>query len=751
MSDSPGGHGHISRTARKRLPGGLRVKLLDNALEKNLDTNGVIEAYPKHDIPKPNDVHDEGISLGTRPGVSAEQECPSVQEAQLQAKDASLQEALKEVAKLKSCNNTLEAAISETRKHCYDAEEKARKKSQDLTTAKRALIDNNAHINNLERQNSQLKTMLADTMDDLDQKHDELIVSKTRHANCLKEGKKYWRIYAELGAGLFYQMTRLEVMVANGCGRFFFEDQDLELKTRASRYLPLDEASRTMQFELAEFLMENNANGDLPVDKETAKGGLRLAIGAPPVIDQTSESSSCRTSEIEEVSQQKTRAVGDWKYLESMTPEMLAQESNTRSESEESLLSLVARSNSEAGCPDSATSNEPEQGSSMCEDSGVESIHEPKVEGSSNAEGRGLRWLLGYNPYPEEPFYPQYLRGGSTNDSSYAQSIHGVLSADSPITEGPGLESPLGSNAPPEEPHYPQLSQHTSEEKDANSTKSTEFAGNGNLTPLMASAPGLEEWVDSQEPQSPSGVKLGPLSTCNKPAAGPDLAWLLGYNPEPEEAFYPQYSQHHEHVGDSTSDASIEQDHEQTCATVPGIAPLFEVKPENDATATTAANSEPLAVDVSFADTSKDFKEEIIMRTRHEDVAFTDSTEQEQEETSSKTCEAAPIFTAQVENPPLAATSPTPEDLPVDMTFGDTSQTFKAGGKVRMTRGQRREAAIKKAQAEAIANKQKMDDRVVDDEGGSYGKKQSRQERRAAERKALKAVVRQPKRNVLRL
>ncbi len=744
MGDHPGAHDESSRAIHERVCDEAEVNRQNTALEESLDPNGVEETYSKCGFYKPDDIYDGEISLGTKPGVPAEYEFSCLHEAQLQAKDASLQEALIEVAKLKPCNNALQAAIIETRKHCYDAEEKVRKKSQDLTTAKRAIIDNNAHINNLKLRNSDLEVTLGYTKEKLDKKHEELVSFKTKYGSLktkyggdLKQAMKLWDIYSGLGDDLFYQMTHLEVIVANESGRLFFEEQDLELKARAARYFPLGDTCKTMQAELYKLSKETNANDDLPEDEGTAYGEFRLAIEAPPTIDNIGESSSFLTSEIEQsthTTSQETSAVEDYGSLDPTTPEVSILETNNRS-----FLSAT----------DSASSNEPESELSMSEDSGVDSIYGPKVEGSSTTESRGLRWLLGYNHKPEESFYPQYPQGGSMVDPSQEQVFHEIVSEGSPETEGPGLQSLLGFNAHPEEPFYPHLSQHD-EDKDTGSTNMSVSAGNKNLMPLMGYNPGSEELVDSQEPQSPSGAQGWPLSTCNEPAAGPDLAWLLGYNPEPEEAFYPQYSQHHEREENSTSSAPIEQGQEQASTTVPDVAPIFEAKLENHTTATTTTNSGSLAVDISFADTSKHSKEEVAVLAGRRETASAASTELELQETSFKTGKAAPIFTAQAEDPSAAATTPAPEGPSVDITFGDTSHPFKAGAKARMTRSQRREAAMK-MEAEAVASKQKVDGRVLDDEGGNYGRKESRQERRAAERKALKGASKQSKRNVWRL
>ena len=754
MGDHPGAHDESSRAIHERVCGEAEVNRQNTALEESLDPNGVEETYSKCGFYKPDDIYDGEISLGTKPGVPAEYEFSCLHEARLQAKDASLQEALIEVAKLKTCNNALQAAIIETRKHCYDAEEKVRKKSQDLTTANRAIIDNNAHINNLKLRNSDLEVTLGYTKEKLDKKHEELVSFKTKYGSLktkyggdLKQAMKLWDIYSGLGDDLFYQMTHLEVIVANESGRLFFEEQDLELKARAARYFPLGDTCKTMQAELYKLSKETNANDDLPEDEGTAYGEFRLPIEAPPTIDNIGESSSFLTSGIEQsthTTSQETSAVEDYGSLDPTTPEVSILETNNRS-----FLSASAQSNSEEGRPDSASSNEPESELSMCEGSGADSIYGPKVEDSSTTESRGLRWLLGYNHNPEESFYPQYPQGGSMVDPSQEQVFREIVSEGSPKTEGLGLQSLLGFNAHPEDPFYPQLPQHD-EDTDTESANMSVSARNKSLMPLMGYNPGSEELVDSQEPQSPSGTRGWPHSTYNKPAAGPDLAWLLGYNPEPEEAFYPQHSQHHDRDENSTSSAPIEQTQGQTSTTVPDVTPIFEMKPDNHTTATTTTDSASLAVDISFADTSKHFKEEVAVLAGRGDTASTASTELELQETSSKTRKAAPIFAAQAEDPSPVATKPAPEGPSVDITFGDTSHPFKAGAKVRMTRSQRREAAMK-MQAEAVASEQKVDGRALDDEGGKYGRKESRQERRAAERKASKAGSKQSKRNIWRL
>ena len=660
---------------------------------------------------------------------------------QLQAKDASLQEALQEIAKL-------EAAITDTQKRCYKAEEKARKKGQELGTAKREILANNAQMLALQRGNSELKMKLRTSMEDSDKKDKELIDSERRYTIGKEEAVKLWNIHQELGVDLFYHITHLEVIVANECGRFFFGKNDIILKTKAANYIPLDEASKTMQDKLLNLFMERDANDDLPQGEETAIGEFRLAIEAPLTIYKTAESSSLLSSEREQFNQstiQETRLVEDYGSLEPTTPE----KPKNRSDLEASPLSSSPQSKSEEGRPDSATSNEPDLASSICEDSVADPICEPKVEGTSNTESRGLGWLLGYNANPEEPFYPQYLQGAGMVDSPPGEATHEVLSEGSPETEGPGLQRLLGFNLHPEEPFYPQYPQHNEEEHNE-STKMTVRAKNENLTPLIGSDSALEDSVVSQEAQSPSGAEEGPLSTYNEPAAGPNLAWLLGYNPEPEEAFYPQYSQQDEHEREPHSLVSIEHDQGQINATVPEEAPTLEAKPKNPTTLTTLANSTPLAVELSFADTSKEFREEVLVQARNEDTASTASTEIEHKETTSKTREPVHIFTPQPEDTLPASPTPTPECPSIDISFGNTSEPFIAGAKPRMTRAQRREAAIK-AQAEVMASKKKVDARVEEEEGGKFGKKESRQERRAAERKAAKGGSKQAKRNVWRL
>ena len=306
----------------------------------------------------------------------------------------------------------------------------------------------------------------------------------------------------------------------------------------------------------------------------------------------------------------------------------------------------------------------------MCEDSGAGSIVMPEVEASSNDEGEKLKSLLGYNPNPEEPFYPQYEKAS---------------------------ELPVSSES-------------------------------------------VEETFEVQEPQSPNEAMEIPLTTCYESDTGPEVQWLLGYNPKPEEPFYPQYSQHHEKEKDSTSLTPIQQDQEQTSVTIPENEPIFDVKLEEQITATTTTDSEPLPVDVSFADTSKNFKEEIAIRMEQQDTSSTDSTELEQNETTS------PIFTPQVSSSSPTTTSPAPSSRSIAMPSPTTSHPFNPSSKPRLSRAQRREAALK-AQAEAMmASKQKVEARAEEEKG----EKKSRQERRAAERKAWKAALKQPRRNIVR-
>lgn len=625
------------------------------------------------DFAESDDTYDEEISLGTKPGVPAEYESRCVHETQLQAKDASLQEAHNEIAKLKSRNNRLETAMMETRKNAYEAEEKARVKGQNLTIAKKAIIDNNTQIDDLERRNTELNTILSNTTDKSNKMHEELVYWKTKYANDYKEAVRLGSLHKDLGADLFSQMTELEVMIANGCGTFFFKPQDVELKIRALQNLPLNPASQTTQTNLFKALKGHYADDDVLEEIWTAVGGLRRAIEAPPINDEKDELLRILNSAMKKlphVIDQETRVVDELEHFQPTTPAKSIPEANVRSGSgETSLSSPVAESNSEEGRPDSATSNELEQGSSMCNDSIAGSIVVPGTEDSSNDES-WMRSLLGYNPNPEEAFYPQYEKA-----------------SDLPVSN----ES-------------------------------------------------VEETFELQGPQSSSGVVESPL-TCYESATGPGVTWMLGINPEPEELFYPQYTPRNENEEHSASTASIPQHQERTSATVPENEPIFDIKLEVQTTTTTMADSKPLAVNISFADTAKNFKEEIAVRMEREDTSSADSTELEHKDTTS-TEATTPIFTPQVsESSSPTTTAPTSRNSSINLTFSNPST------KQRLSRTQRREAAIKEQQAEAtMAAKKEADECKAKDEG----EKMSRQERRAAERMAWKKALKQPWRNIVR-
>ncbi len=138
-------------------------------------------------------------------------------------------------------------------------------------------------------------------------------MSEAKYVDDLNEAEKFWIIYrisanahchtsryGLIGADLFYRMTYLELIVANGCGRFFFEEQDLELKARAARScsskknLPqpfATEACKTMQVDLTKFSTEKKAIF-------TRRSCIRLRHASDPLLcsppDQGQSSKCCR-------------------------------------------------------------------------------------------------------------------------------------------------------------------------------------------------------------------------------------------------------------------------------------------------------------------------------------------------------------------------------------------------------------------------------------------------------------------------
>ena len=542
----------------------------------------------------------------------------------------------------------------ETEKNAYEAQEKMLKKRRDLTTAKKALIDNNAEFDvlerriedlerrneDLERGNEDLSKVLSDTLEESDKTHRDLTFWKNKYTNDYNEAVRLAEIHLNLGADLFYQMTQLEVILANKCNMFFFEDQDTALKLRACMHLTLDLAYTRKQSELCN-LSNGIVSDSLPGDKWMAADGHRLAIEAPPMIAATDKSSKITASEIKKLQH------------------LLDQETCVVDQAEE--------------------------------------ISESEVEASPIDDAENLRSLLGYNPNPEEAFYPQY-----------------EIASDLPI-----------------------------------STES------------------VEETSELHEPESNDGAMELPIYTSYESDTGPDVQSLLGYNAEPEEAFYPQYVPCNENEGDSTSTGSIQQDQEQTTTNVSPNESIFDTNPEN-ATTTIAPESATLTVDASFADTSNNFQDEITVRKQRTNTSSTATTEID---TQSKTAEKTPIFsqgtsptttaptsrnssmdikftnTSQPTTGPTSRNTSSSSTLSIDMQFTNTSQPFVAGAKPRMSRAQRREAALKaQAEAKAMAAKKEAEDRKEKDEG----EKKSRQERRAAERKAWKEGLKKPRRNIVR-
>ena len=625
----------------------------DNATQEKINTSNIETGCLEHDFCEPEDIYDGEISLGTKPGVAAEYLCKH--ETELRAKDTALQKALKEVANLKLRNNELETAMIETRKNAYEAEEKMLKKRRDLTTAKKALIAYNAEFDvlerrieelerrngDLERGNEDLSKVLSDTLEESDKTHRDLTLWKNKYTNDYNEAVRLAEIHLNLGANLFYQMTQLEVILANQCNMFFFEAQDRELKLRACMHLTLDPAYTRKQSELCH-LSDSIANDSLPGDKWMAADGHRLAIEAPPMVAEIVESSKITASEIEKLQH------------------LLDQETRVGDDAEE--------------------------------------VSESEVEASSVDDAGKLRSLLGYNPNPDEAFYPQY-----------------EIASDLPI--------------------------------------SNEY---------------VEETSELHEPESHSGAMELPIYTSYESDTGSDVQSLLGYNAEPEEAFYPQYVPCNENEGDSAFTGSIQQDQEQTTTNVSPNELIFDTNPEN-ATTTIAPESATLTVDASFADTSNNFQDEITVRKQRTNTSSTATTEID---TQSKTAETTPIFsqgtsptttaptsrnssmdikfanTSQPTTGPTSRNTSSSSTLSIDMQFTNTSQPFVAGAKPRMSRAQRREAALKaQAKAEALAAKQKAADKAKEKD---EGEKKSRQERRAAERKAWKEGLNKPRRNVVR-
>ena len=648
----------IENEGRGKIASGeAKVNTQDNATQEKINTNNIEAGCSEHEFCEPDDIYDGEISLGTKPGVPAAYLCKH--QTKLQAKEAALQRALKKVANLETRNKELEEAMVKTRKNAYEAEEKMLKKRRDLTLAKQALIAYNADFDVLERRvedlerrngdlerdnedlqrgNEDLSKVLSDTLEESDKTHRDLTLWKNKYTHDYNDAVRLAEIHLDLGANLFYQMTRLEVVLANQCGMFFFEAQDRELKLRACMHLPLDPAYTRKQSELCK-LLDSIANDSLPGDEWTAADGHRLAIEAPPMVAATVGCSRITASEIEKLQHlldQETR-VGD-----------------------------VA-----------------------------EEVSGSEVEASPVDDAEKLRSLLGYNTDPEEAFYPQY-----------------EIASDLPMSN----ES-------------------------------------------------VEETFELQELQDSNAAIDLPIYTSYESNEGPKVQSLLGYNAEPEEVFYPQYSPRNENEDGSAYTDATRQDEEQTTTNVSLNEPIFDTEPGDRAITTITPESATLTVDASFADTPIDLEGELNVRKQRADTSSTATTEID---TQSNTAGHTPILSSQETSPTTTAptsrnssmelnstdtsqsttTPPTSRDssLSIDIQFSNTSQPFVAGAKPRMSRAQRREAALMKKQIEDMVAKQKAEDKAAEKEG----EKKSRQERRAAERKAWKEGLKKPRRNVVR-
>lgn len=100
-----------------------------DVVEENLDTYGIKETCLKRKLSHPGDEDTGEISLGTKPGTTEELSL-------LEVKEAALQKALTEVAKLKLQNCALVESITTTRNTASDAQDHVLRLKGTLDNAK---------------------------------------------------------------------------------------------------------------------------------------------------------------------------------------------------------------------------------------------------------------------------------------------------------------------------------------------------------------------------------------------------------------------------------------------------------------------------------------------------------------------------------------------------------------------------------------------------------------------------------------
>ena len=248
-----------------------------DVVEENLDPDGIEETCLERKLSHRGDEVTREISLGTKPGTTEE---PSL----LEVKEAALQKALTEVAKLKLQNCALVESITTTRNTASDAQDhvlrlkgtldKAKesfktlrtlfeKRNAELGEAISYLEDNKAELTETKAELARVKVELED---------DEILLVDQK-----KECQTEYDKMRALARDIWIRMSDLEVVLAEEHGEML-EDEDGELqkygflKERARLHLDIPCVHMDVLADLAERIgTEGLPNGEDRITEEISE------------------------------------------------------------------------------------------------------------------------------------------------------------------------------------------------------------------------------------------------------------------------------------------------------------------------------------------------------------------------------------------------------------------------------------------------------------------------------------------------